>query len=754
DLRPLLPSGASKAGEDFRLLQKAPFMQKVVLTLEAGPKVETGKLTATADALAAALKGPFYSRVVSGPRMDTADDFFAFLLDAAPALMTDEDLEKIREGLSGEGIASRFKEMLSKLDSTEGWVMKTLLQEDPLGFLGVITDKLRRMNLFQGLVLKGRHFVSVDGRKALLAADTPISITDSSGSKQLVDYTQRTIDRLTSPGIRVSFISGHVYTQANAESIKKDLYLILSSVAVTILALLFIFMRSWRAIFVFLVPSSVILVATAGVLSVYQGISAITLAFGSVLLGIADDYPIFTFFSLRNQGRFSGGAVAGISRPVLFSGLTTLAAFSALFFSDLPGQRQIALFSLFGILASLAFSLLVLPHFLQGVSPAKGTFTPLTPGKRKRSRRLVIVGLWGLVMIFCLWQGTRLVFNGDMRAVNKVPAALRQTEETFKNNWGDFRGKAMVFIEGRDLESVLLRNDRLFKYMKGKMPQDHMISLAPILPSMATQQKNIRDWKAFWERKTQDQVRRLLIQEGDKAGFSAQAFVPFFKRWEAEPKPVTKEGLEKAGLGDLLESLLQSEEGRVRVLTLVPDTREVAAWLSDDRLLPFQARFISQTGFNQTISRAMHRNFYRYILTAFLFVVILLLVLFRTLSKVVYSLIPAVSGLLVMFGLMGWRGIDFNLFNIMATILVIGLSVDLGIFMVSRISEGQEAHTGQAVLLSGLTSLIGMGALTLADHPALFSMGITVLLGMCGTIPAALWVIPAFFQPKGEVKSG
>jgi len=117
-------------------------------------------------------------------------------------------------------------------------------------------------------------------------------------------------------------------------------------------------------------------------------------------------------------------------------------------------------------------------------------------------------------------------------------------------------------------------------------------------------------------------------------------------------------------------------------------------------------------------------------------------------------LIPAISGLLVMFGLMGWQGIDFNLFNIIATILVIGLSVDLGIFMVSRISEGQEAYTGQAVLLSGLTSLIGMGALTLADHPALFSMGITVLLGMCGTIPAALWVVPAFFQPKGEVESG
>ena len=117
-------------------------------------------------------------------------------------------------------------------------------------------------------------------------------------------------------------------------------------------------------------------------------------------------------------------------------------------------------------------------------------------------------------------------------------------------------------------------------------------------------------------------------------------------------------------------------------------------------------------------------------------------------------MIPVITGLMVMFGVMGWRGIEFNLFNIIATILVIGLSVDLGIFMVSRVSEGYDSNTGRAVLLGGMTSLVGMGALTLAHHPALYSIGITVLLGMCGAIPSALLVIPAFLNSKKESKNG
>ena len=66
-----------------------------------------------------------------------------------------------------------------------------------------------------------------------------------------------------------------------------------------------------------------------------------------------------------------------------------MATFSALFFSDLPGQRQIAFFSIVGIIASLAFSLLVLPHFIRGLPPARFPIKTGMPARGRAYRVLI-----------------------------------------------------------------------------------------------------------------------------------------------------------------------------------------------------------------------------------------------------------------------------------------------------------------------------------------------------------------------------
>ena len=126
-------------------------------------------------------------------------------------------------------------------------------------------------------------------------------------------------------------------------------------------------------------------------------------------------------------------------------------------------------------------------------------------------------------------------------------------------------------------------------------------------------------------------------------------------------------------------------------------------------------------------------------------------ILFRNLKKIILALMPVATGLIFMLGAMGLMGIEFNLFNIVATILVIGLGVDLGIFMVCNLSEGYEHTANLGILLGGLTSFVGLGALTLARHPAMSSIGTTVMLGLCGVIPSALFVIPALYGRRGII---
>jgi len=70
--------------------------------------------------------------------------------------------------------------------------------------------------------------------------------------------------------------------------------------------------------------------------------------------------------------------------------------------------------------------------------------------------------------------------------------------------------------------------------------------------------------------------------------------------------------------------------------------------------------------------------------------------------------------------------------------------------VVCKISEGSNHATEKAVFVSGLTTLAGFGALVMARHPALHSIGVTVLLGIGAAIPSALFVIPALYQKKYE----
>jgi hypothetical protein len=120
------------------------------------------------------------------------------------------------------------------------------------------------------------------------------------------------------------------------------------------------------------------------------------------------------------------------------------------------------------------------------------------------------------------------------------------------------------------------------------------------------------------------------------------------------------------------------------------------------------------------------------------------------------ALLPVLSGLMTMFGVMGWLGYGFNLFNLVATILMIGLGVDYGIFMVYRLFRDLEPSAEKAVLVSALTTLSGFGVLVLARHPALHSIGLTILLGVCGALPTVIWIVPAlaaFRNPSKKRKT-
>jgi predicted RND superfamily exporter protein len=209
---------------------------------------------------------------------------------------------------------------------------------------------------------------------------------------------------------------------------------------------------------------------------------------------------------------------------------------------------------------------------------------------------------------------------------------------------------------------------------------------------------------------------------------------------------VTVEALRTIGLAEIVDTLIIDDGKTVKVLTLVPDTPEIAALFNSRDFNHTSIEFASQNQFRKTISKAIADDFFHFILKASAMVILLLGLLFRNLKKVLLSLIPVVTGILFMIGVMGSLGIAFNLFNVVAAILIIGLGVDYGIFMVTKMTQGLDDATEKAVFVSGLTTIAGFGALILARHLALHSIGLSVLIGVGAAIPAALVIIPAMFR--------
>ena len=746
DIEAMLPDDSSRVAQDFRLLQLAPFTRKVVITLRGGAQTGPAELTAAADRLAEELASPLIRSVTTGPAGLAEGGMLPWLARSLPSLTTPEDLTRLAGWTEAKNVGSRLQESYERLLAPEGWALKGAIQEDPLSFASLALEKMRYVNMIPNMRLIDGHFVSADGTSALLIADTTVAMTDSGKARELLEHIDRQVGRVVPAQIKASVICGHRYTLANADAVKHDLYLILTLNALAILAIYIFFLRSLSAFFVFLVPSSVLVIASGVIGLSATNVFAVTMGFGGVLLGIADEYAMLIYFSCRKGSADMAATVAEVSRPVLFGAAATLLSLAVMFLSSLPGQRQLALYTMTGIVASLGISLIVLPHLIR--PPTRAAEPRIGSTRTFSLPRRWTVGIWLTILVLCGWQATKLRFNGDLRGLSLVPAELREAEEELARTWGDMRGKAMIFAEGKDLEAALAVNDRVFARLSPALPAGELVSLAPILPSDAVRQANVRRWEAFWQQGEADRLAVNLQNSAARLGFAAGAFTPFLASLQAPPAFAGLDELRGAGLGELIDSLVLRAPETVRVMTLVPDTPEAVALVEQELKQIPEARLVSQSRFGDHIGQAINADFTRYMAVTLLLVLALVIVLFRNPGRIALVLVPIVTGLICMLGIMGLLGIEFNLFNIVATILIIGLCVDYGIFMTCRLTEGSNHDADRAVLVSGLTTLVGFGSLAFARHPSMHSIGITVLIGIGTGIPAALLVIPALYGWK------
>ncbi len=131
---------------------------------------------------------------------------------------------------------------------------------------------------------------------------------------------------------------------------------------------------------------------------------------------------------------------------------------------------------------------------------------------------------------------------------------------------------------------------------------------------------------------------------------------------------------------------------------------------------------------------------------------------FRSIRMTLLALLPLVTSKLQLFGLMGLLGIPLNPANMIVLPLILGIGVDTGVQIVHdylREPHPYRMHpaTSAALVINTLMNIVGFGALMIASHRGLHSLGRVLTLGMaccllsCMVMPSLLQLLPDM-RPK------
>lgn len=159
------------------------------------------------------------------------------------------------------------------------------------------------------------------------------------------------------------------------------------------------------------------------------------------------------------------------------------------------------------------------------------------------------------------------------------------------------------------------------------------------------------------------------------------------------------------------------------------------------------------------MSRRITAGFRRAVLAGSILVTLILLLDYRNPRDALLALVPLAMGVVWMMGAMRCFGISFNFANLVAVPLIIGVGIDNGVHVIHRVRlEGRDGmslvlrHTGRAILIASLTTMIGFGSLALASHRGLASLGLVLLLGVGSCLLTSTVVLPNLLVTLGLVK--
>ncbi len=757
DVLDLLPGEAVRG--DLEMLQRMGLADRLFITVSVkqGDDVSKKSLQDSTKKLGEILtQSDHFSYVLF--RLPEGYEFSLFkgLQPSLPLLIDDEDLSSLAAATSPEGVKVALQKAFALLNSPVGIATKKQVQTDPLGLIPLALQKLKFIRSEFSMKIDEGFFMSEDGKSCLLVAESRDPLTQSDHAAEIDRILDDAYSQALPDGVEARVIGSLPHALANSRAVQEDLRILLPMATVFLVLLFGVALRNIRFLAVVGVPYLAAPPAIALTSLFYDELNGLALAFGIVLLGITVDVATHLYLALTEREGSQREAMKKVAEPLLFAILTTAAVFVVLLFSQVPCHRQMALLALFGVLFATACAYLVIPAIASPSSSKKAIHSArdnrLTGYTLQRPGSVLLV--WLILLGAGVMSWPQLHYNGDLRGLDIPDEGVKADEDHFRATWGGGGEQAFIIASADSLDEALDRNYRVYRFLR-EQEAGNFQTFAPLLPGPDEQARNRRGWEQFWATHRADFEDRFLTAAAAQ-GFTDKAFTPFFSWLNAEPQPLSPDKFIGGPLQPLFSSMLKIPRQKNE------DDQSYMAMTTvaiDDRILPQLIRFsqeeegvrvLAGKKWRDEVERLLRHDILTLSGISAFIITLMVIYQFRRLRPVAAVLAPVMSSLAAMSLFCFLTDAQLNMMHLIMGLMVIGVSVDYGIFVVCEKLAGQQKVSVRSVSLTAASSLIGFGVLAFAGHPALYALGVTVLIGIGVAWPTALLVSPALLVFGGR----
>jgi predicted exporter len=468
----------------------------------------------------------------------------------------------------------------------------------------------------------------------------------------------------------------------------------------------------------------------------FDSVHIISLVFGVTLIGISIDYCFHVLTELHNKKP----SLTTVNKSIFLGFISTALGYILLTLAPMSFLSQVATFIIAGLVGAMVCVFTVVPN----ISSSKSGLDNLVLEKQLTKLINLIkhfqvrrVGLLIVIstLVFVSYLLLPIKFNDSIADLNGSSSTLL-SNENFHQKILSGQDVKRLFILGSSIEQVLQTEEAIRTRVSALIAETDVSSkiVPKATPKTMPKVRGISDWLPSKQRQHANNKRLKLAQSHDV--FSSWHEATGLEVTFSSPAPLTYQAIKNSVVAPYVSPFLYvgsnngsgvDKENKDEFVSLLQLSNISSAQLVSitesfgDQVIPFdKAESISQI---MTDSRESLLSWFMLALIIFSVVIGFRFGL-KAAGNHSLALILSVSIALMLSYLV--QG-PLNLFNVLAMMLILALAIDYLIFYQYR---GTNASNVLAISLSALSSLFVFGVLVFSKTPAVYSFGLTVMLGI------------------------